>query len=895
MPYVDADPGRAGGRWFPFAIFSIGALISVSWLTADLAAQKPAAAAARKEEQEEPGKASQKPARKPAKEEEEDTAKPKRKTPPRVEDEETDSKRPAAADRGDSSQATSLEDEAQRARNPVVKELFKSLSKPHDVVTLQRGTTLVVEPIPQYIGPEPGFKGSIEVQGLDRGKTSRLSRREVAGVDPYEHIALTKVDDFLKSPIDREPTSSKKYLSRFEMLQYAEKALAEVVRFHESALTRGLREGEGWKEKKKELLEKLQRVQLDQLRLLTEAKDWDSAFALAKSLADAYPKQKEVLVEVAKLLASHAEQSLQAEDYSATRFRLFLLEKEFPGTREVEAVREKLSKKAEAIWEEAKRLEKQGDTQAAINRAMVAKNIFSLPGLDDYYLTLAKKNPILYVGVHELPEFLSPARAVTDSERQAVELLFESLVKLSYTPARGETFDPGLAGDMPHLVPLGRQFQIVRNAYWSDGKLVTAADVRRTVQLLSDRKWAGHNPQWADLLENGARVEGDGFHISLTLHQGFLDPLSLMDFKVLPEGLRSADDLNFARQPVGSGPYVYKGRAEQYAVFTANPYYGTRFEGQPDKAGLPRIREIRFFQSKSPADDFASGRLQLLLDLPTSRIREVESPQLNVKVYTKQNRRVYFLAINNRQPVLKNQALRQALAHGFDREKILTECFRADNRAVHRVLNSPYPRGSWACNPKVTADPFDAALAKAQIDKVKESGVNLGKLTLKYPAGDAAVSKACLSIQTQLEALDPALKLELIPRSPRELRHDVEETHEYDLAYYFYDYPSEAYWLWPLFDPQAIATGPGGRNFLGYENDETLASLFQRAMAHREFKVVQDLTHRIHEVLYEKMPLIPLWQLDSHFAVHNSVKGMPDFVDPLLIFTDVERWSLDKR
>src|SRR5262249_29447582 len=157
------------------------------------------------------------------------------------------------------------------------------------------------------------------------------------------------------------------------------------------------------------------------------------------------------------------------------------------------------------------------------------------------------------------------------------------------------------------------------------------------------------------------------------------------------------------------------------------------------------------------------------------------------------------------------------------------------NPKVHRALNGPYPPGSWACNPKLKSDLFDAALAKAQIDKVKESSVNLRKLTLKYPAGDAALEKACSGVQAQLEALDPSLKFELIARSPRELRHDVEETHEYDLAYYCYDYPSEAYWLWPLLDPSVAATDPGGRNFLGYD-DETLPGLFQRAMAHREFK-----------------------------------------------------------
>jgi hypothetical protein len=47
------------------------------------------------------------------------------------------------------------------------------------------------------------------------------------------------------------------------------------------------------------------------------------------------------------------------------------------------------------------------------------------------------------------------------------------------------------------------------------------------------------------------------------------------------------------------------------------------------------------------------------------------------------------------------------------------------------------------------------------------------------------------------------------------------------------------------------------------------------------------------------MPLIPLWQLDTHIAVHNNLRmedaaGKPIVPDPLSVFTDVEFWSMKK-
>ena len=64
-------------------------------------------------------------------------------------------------------------------------------------------------------------------------------------------------------------------------------------------------------------------------------------------------------------------------------------------------------------------------------------------------------------------------------------------------------------------------------------------------------------------------------------------------------------------------------------------------------------------------------------------------------------------------------------------------------------------------------------------------------------------------------------------------------------------------------------------------------------MVSRDFAEVQKFTHMIHQEMFEKMPLIPLWQLDSHVAYHQDLKL--GTLDPLLIFTDVETWQLQKR
>jgi hypothetical protein len=104
------------------------------------------------------------------------------------------------------------------------------------------------------------------------------------------------------------------------------------------------------------------------------------------------------------------------------------------------------------------------------------------------------------------------------------------------------------------------------------------------------------------------------------------------------------------------------------------------------------------------------------------------------------------------------------------------------------------------------------------------------------------------------------------------------------LAYWHYDFPTEALSLWPLF-----AAGPG-RNFMGYPRDGELEGLFQELHNRRAFPAVQRQAHLLHELIMRKMLLIPLWQLDRHVGVHRSLK--PTRLHPLWVFDDVEEWRL---
>src|SRR5262249_46671154 len=159
---------------------------------------------------------------------------------------------------------------------------------------------------------------------------------------------------------------------------------------------------------------------------------------------------------------------------------------------------------------------------------------------------------------------------------------------------------------------------------------------------------------------------GDPSRVTLGLRQGYIDPLSLMAFKVLPvepwpdQALGPADDQKFDGNPVGSGPYALKQRngrtpeGRDFVSFAANPAYGPR----PGKFGLPAIREVQFFTSRDPRKDLdgKTAVLDMFIDLPNQYVASVQLIP-SVTVQTMPNRRVYFLAVNHRLPKLENQDL----------------------------------------------------------------------------------------------------------------------------------------------------------------------------------------------------------------------------------------------
>jgi ABC-type transport system substrate-binding protein len=820
--------------------------------------------------------------------------------------------------------ARDLAKAARETRHIYTKALFAKLAVPHDTVSLRTfagvtvaggnkggGGTFLVRPLPVFVTDVKELKDRLTLKIIDEAgkdvKTEQVSPRLVVSLRYYEQIAMAEVKEYLSQPFEKfDRDDSKRFLGRFDQLVAGEQALSAVMRFHQSAREREVRKGDAWKPVENELHKQLLGVLLDQLKNLAEHRAWNQAFALTRRLAETYTRAEDHAL-IAKPLADLLKNALKDSSYNQdgmkeARQRLRQLEDRFPGSKVIEPIRESLREQARVLFERAKALIKdKREAEAQPLLAQAEETWPELPGLRALRIANLATWQILRVNMRELPRYLSPGYATTDAEHRGVDLLFESLVNLLPDDRGVLSYRPSLSIGRPKVVPLGRQFKLPRNARWSDGAALTATDLRFTVDLLQKGQGTGRCAAWGSLLKE-ARVPGDPYRVKLVMQQGFLDPLGLMSFKVLPQRTRpNPKSEAFALKPITSGPFRLDGerseKARTYTSFQANPAYGVR----GDKLGLPHLKEVRFFALADPVKEMKdrNGDLDLALDLTAEQAAELQKEThlvVPLPSAATPNRRIYFLAVNHRHAALANADLRLALGRAIPREQLLDDHFRKGlGRKVHRAINGPYPARSWACNPtlvsrqdKTSLDPYDPDLART---KLKQALAKLGSrqvpLTVKYPAGDKVLQEAVAALCEKVNKTLPGVRLSPEERSPHKLREDIEQTHSYELAYYWYDFPDESFWLFPLLGPSGPA---GSENYLGYNG--ALVSTIQLAMTLRHFGEVRKIAHAIHSQLLDReMPFVPLWQLDPLYAYRKGRLTAPP-LDPNRVFAQAESWRV---
>ena len=750
-----------------------------------------------------------------------------------------------------------------------------------DEITLTSGKSLQVQPFAVYPGKPPNLPEILECRlHGDNAKTIEIPAKEIVAITFAEERLVGAINSILDANKDDRQSQEDFIRKALELMKPAKSILPQ--RSHAPFAN-------PWGPLQTRVHDRTWELRRRYLLVSSELAAEEDDFAPALKWSAAWLEQAAVPSMVADAIRTlwtrFGALHLKKGDFAKVRLVLTKLDNQYLHSPAAEPLRQALEDRARTLGKEAEALP---DDQALRKLEEAVALWPQGPGLRDDLAKRRKTYRVLSVAVRHLPENLSPGLAWTDSEKHALDLVFEALVQ----GGDGGHYSPGLLKELPRREGGKADIDLRRDSYWSSGERVTSADVRHTTQLASAAS------TWRDLLEV-PRFEGNPFSLTLTWKQGFLEPFAPLRFAVLPEKfqgktLSRADDVDFAKAPVGSGPFQYVGRKQEenrpIALFRINPYYP-----RSDK-GPGNIREVRLQAWREPGD-LTQPLPHLVLDVPGRSMAALQKIGY-AKVHSVPSRRVYLLAVNHRVPSLASVDLRRALAHCFSRSKMLADHFQpADHSAKGYVpLSGPFPAQSWAhCPaPRVPADPYQPELAASLAKKLSKDLAPL-KLRLKFPADEPGVKEACTAFADQVNKLfaeaGGKVTIQPEPLQPAQMRLAITQR-DYELAYHHWDFPDSTFWLWPWFDPHPAALAPGGPNFLGYDNDAKLQSLLQAAMSQRHFPAVRDLQHSIHAHLYERMPFIPLWQLPTQTAIHPALT-IPE-LNPHAPFSNILEWKVNR-
>jgi peptide/nickel transport system substrate-binding protein len=464
-------------------------------------------------------------------------------------------------------------------------------------------------------------------------------------------------------------------------------------------------------------------------------------------------------------------------------------------------------------------------------------------------------NDTLVVIIENSPNNLDPRVGIDAPSERIDAVIFDALVR------RDEHFNlyPWLAEKWEIPDPLTYIFHIRRGVRFHDGRPLTARDVKWTLDTIAQGKIRTTKTAAFRFLDHIDTP--DDYTVVVHLKEPFATLLwNLSDgaIGIVPYGA----DEKFGTKPVGSGPFSFVSSEQDRDVLIVrnDDYWGekarvakVRFAVIPDPT--TRALELR----KGSADIAPTGSLNpdtYVALRQYSQLQELRGPGT---VYS-------YLALNTRDPLLKDVRVRQALAYAIDREPLIHYLWRDLARPADGVL----PPQHWAYNGDVKTYPHDPAKANALLDAAG------------YPANNGV--RFHLTMKTSTEE-STRLLASVLQQQLREVGI-VLDIRSFEFATFFADVQKGAFqlislrWIGGNQDPEIFEyvfesdrTPPKGANREFYSSPKVDELLLQgrRSLDQEQRKKIY---FEVQRILANDLPYINLWYLDNVMAYRPRVKNL---------------------
>lgn len=507
------------------------------------------------------------------------------------------------------------------------------------------------------------------------------------------------------------------------------------------------------------------------------------------------------------------------------------------------------------------------------------------------------------------PRLVNPLYASTnDADADLASLIYSGLLK--WDPTQGYIND---LADSINISEdqLSYTLRIKQNAKFSNGEPVQARDVVFTYSALQDSDY--RSPLSADFRD--IKIEQvDDQTVLFTLKNPDPSFTHKLTIGILPENLWSdilAQNVPLASlnlQPIGSGPYAFqeftkdkKGAIRTYTLKRNTHYYGT--ESKIEKF------IFKFYPDEQSATQALANKNVEGVGYVAFEHRAAVENNHGVNLIYSSIPRGTALFFNTQNALLKNTAIRLAIAQAIDKNKLVSEVLSSHAN----VMNGPIFRGTTAFDPAFTGIAFDPSAATSGLDAagfqkpvgatlrqiaskpaVKKKGVDTTTqegsditFTLTTVSSDEFVHIA-QEIKNELELLGIGITIKTIDAN--HLMSDVIATQDYELlltANYGATNP-DPYFFW-----HSSQIEKGGFNISHYQNTEA-DKLLEKARLAKTQADQDTLSRQFQSLLVKEVPAVFLYQSMYAFAEPKKIHLNPpaSMRIPSDRFANVEDWYI---
>ncbi len=497
--------------------------------------------------------------------------------------------------------------------------------------------------------------------------------------------------------------------------------------------------------------------------------------------------------------------------------------------------------------------------------------------------TVSEANPkgrlVLNIGAE--PTFFNPLLYTDSASATVVDFVFNGLIavneKLEFIPDLASQWDISDNG-------LIYTFHLRPNVFWHDGKPFTANDVKFTFDTLLSPKT--QTVRRSSYIINGKPIKVtilDLYTVQFTLPEPFAPILSALSIGILPQHILEKQNINttkFNEHPIGTGPFkLISYERGDHILLERNPNY---FKGA---AKLEKVYLKIIPNENSAKVAFETGQLDETSVQPRDFSRFQQRGNYNLFRWSALN--YTYMGLNLDHAVLKELAVRQAIAHAINRDQLVNSVLRQ----FGQVANIPMAPASWAFTPEKPLYNYSPSYS---IQLLNNAGWELGtngyrhkknipcEFRLMISQGNNEREQAALIIQDALKKVGIKVQIQTMEWASLVQKLDQPKK-DFDAVIIGWSLgiDPDSYSIWHS------SQYPNGLNFVHY-NNTTVDALLVKARREMIPRKRKDLYQQTYNHIVQDVPYIFLWYPDQLVATQRYIGGISPKPGPMGLFVQLE-------